>query len=208
MSNAGIAYLKKFSVLEEDSTKNYICYLLPFWVKELTGITNEEARKLSLANVFIMLYFFIQDDLMDTAPVEWKQQLALGNLFYLEFLEIYRDEFPSDSPFWLYFRTYITEWADSVTNENDQDYFKHQPTRVATKASPLKLASTGALLLSNKADTIDIVTDFIDHVLVTLQMVDDWVDWQDDLEEGSYNCLLSMIKLELQREHEQPVTID
>ena len=35
-------------------------------------------------------------------------------------------------------------------------------------------------------------------VLVTLQMLDDWEDWEKDLREGSYNSLISVVQHELQ----------
>lgn len=193
----GLSYLSKFNVLQEDSATNYICYLLPFWLQETTGLSNESVRRLSLGNVFAMLYFFIQDDLMDSASPAGKDKLPLGNLFYMQFLDIYRDFFPSESPIWAYNRLYIHEWSDSVTNENRADYFHENPLLVARKAAPLKLSSTGALLLSDQAGLVPEMTDFVDHVLVTLQMSDDWVDWQEDLDEGNYNCLLSMIQSKL-----------
>lgn len=34
----GLDYLARFNPLREDSTRNYICYLLPFWLQELTGL--------------------------------------------------------------------------------------------------------------------------------------------------------------------------
>ncbi|MGV2686962.1 hypothetical protein GNF82_22135, partial [Clostridium perfringens] len=39
-------------------------------------------------------------------------------------------------------------------------------------------------------------------VLLTVQMMDDWTDWKQDLADGSYNCLLSLIKSELGRPHD------
>ena len=39
----------------------------------------------------------------------------------------------------------------------------------------------------------------MNHVLLTLQMMDDWTDWKQDLADGDYNCLLSLIKSELGR---------
>ncbi|CAM2976101.1 hypothetical protein PASE110613_10300 [Paenibacillus sediminis] len=189
----GLQYLQGFHPFRKDSAKNYICYLLPFWVKDLTHTSPELCRKLSLANVFVMLYFFVQDDLMDTAPEEWKEQLALANLFYVEFLEMYREHFPSDSPLWSYFRTYITEWTLTVVHENDADYFYHHAAMIAKKAGPLKLASTAALLLNGQAELISVVSSMVDRVLLTLQMMDDFVDWSEDLLQGSYNCLISLI---------------
>ncbi|OAB48196.1 hypothetical protein [Paenibacillus antarcticus] len=196
----GLAYLSTFDAQEEESSKNYICYLLPFWLKELIPLKEEDYVKLSVGNVFAMLYFFIQDDIMDSKSTLDRDQIPLANLFHMQFLEIYRSYFPSDSPFWDYFHQYIIEWTDSVSNEHQQDYFQTNLVMTARKASPLKLSSTGALVLSGQSELIPSLSDFIDHVLITLQMSDDWIDWQDDWADGSYNGLLSMIQAENGRE--------
>ncbi|KKO54245.1 class 1 isoprenoid biosynthesis enzyme [Paenibacillus sp. DMB20] len=201
LDQMGLRYMRQFDVFEQGSAKNYICYLLPFWMKDLTSLPPAVYRKLSVANIFGMLYFFIQDDIMDTAPEEyrpgqWKFQLALANLLQSEFIRLYQEFFPSDSPFWSYLRNYVQEWAEGVIYECDYDDFRHHPIGIAKKAAPVKLGSTAALLLANRSDLIAQASEFMDHVLLTLQMMDDWADWEQDLADGSYNCLLSLIKAE------------
>ena len=82
-------------------------------MKDISELPPESMNKLSLANVFVMLYYFIQDDIMDSAKGEHKDKLPLANLFHMQFLSIYRELFPSSSPFWSYYETYITEWSRS-----------------------------------------------------------------------------------------------
>ena len=197
LDRRGLAYINGFNPLVEDSAKNYICYLLPFWLNDAAPITTAQRRALSLANVFVMLHFFVQDDVMDTAPEDWKEQLALGSLLQQEFQDRYRALFPSDSVFWTCARTMLTDWAANVTAENANDPFLHDPLRIAKKAAPLHMASVGAMLLAGREEQLSLVSELVDHTLVTLQMADDWADWQDDLADGSYNCLLSMIRFEL-----------
>jgi hypothetical protein len=206
LNHKGLYYLRKFDVRQEDSAKNYICYLLPFWLKEMSHLKKKDYVTLSVGNVFAMLYFFIQDDIMDSKDPIDRDQIPLANLLFLHFHEIYRTYFPSFSPFWTYFHQYIIEWTDSVSNENQQDFFQTNLTLMARKASPLKISSTGILILSDQVDLIPPVSDLIDHVLVTLQMSDDWMDWQDDYYDGNYNGLLSMIKSE--NDQEGPITFD
>ncbi|OBZ08707.1 hypothetical protein [Bacillus sp. FJAT-26390] len=190
----GLAYADKFNPVKHDSGKDYICSLLPFWVKEPSGISDAQCEKLALANVYGMLYFFIQDDVMDGLPSSrWKEQLALGSLLQLEMFSLFRELFPSDPVFWSYYQRYVTTWADSVVNENRQDYFINDPIRTAGKAGPVKIASTGALLLTGRTELIDKLEQMIDIVLMTLQMADDYADWREDLADGSYNGLLAMI---------------
>ncbi|GAB6991595.1 hypothetical protein [Paenibacillus pini] len=189
----GLLYLQSFHALGEGSSKNYICYLLPFWMSDMTNLSNETCRRLSVGNIFAMLYFFIQDDIMDTRLPPGKEKLALANLYYITFLEIYHSFFPSDSPFWHLFQQYIYEWCVGVTSSYGQENVMDKPLRLAAKASPIKLSSTAALLLAKQPELITPVSDLLDHVLVTLQMADDWADWREDLEQDSDNGLLSMI---------------
>ncbi|NRF92308.1 hypothetical protein HQN89_14945 [Paenibacillus frigoriresistens] len=98
LDHLGLAYLATFDGRKEESTKNYICYLLPYWMKDITELPPESMNKLSLANVFVMLYYFIQDDIMDSAKGEHKDKLPLANLFHMQFLSIYREMFPAGSP--------------------------------------------------------------------------------------------------------------
>ena len=194
VKNQGLSYLDHFNVFVKDSHKNYICYLLPFWFKESCQLTAMDCRQMSIGNVYLMLYFFIQDDLMDTPATSASATLPLANLLYIEFLNIYRTYFPGKAPFWDYFNRYISEWAESVSNEKTQDYFRSESVKVAHKASPLKLSSTAVLLLSGRDSLITQSEEMLEYVLLTLQMLDDYEDWEEDLEDGNYNCLLSLAR--------------
>jgi hypothetical protein len=197
------AYLEKFSVLREGSNKNYICYLLPFWTREATNLDAAVYRRLSLANVFVMLHFFIQDDLMDSKTPNCRDMLPLANFMQHEYMNIFRAMFPPESLFWHYYQTYLSEWADAVIHENDRDYFAHESGKLAHKASPVKLASTGSFLLAEKPEFIPMVSQNVDAALVTLQMVDDYADWQEDMSDGAYNSLVSFAQNSVP---EQPIT--
>ncbi|WP_219836827.1 hypothetical protein [Paenibacillus sp. R14(2021)] len=207
LNELGLNYLKAFNPLNPAGTKNYICYLLPYWMEPITQLQPEHYRKLSLANVFVMLYFFIQDDLMDTAPEDWKNQLALGNLFQLSMLELYQSLFHHQSPFWSYYRTYVTEWSIAVSSENTGYSHPIDMQQLALKASPVKLASTGALLLAGKLELEQETTCAIDLTLATLQLSDDYSDWEEDFALNTANSLLNMIALEQQSTPAVPMTI-
>ncbi|MFI2858196.1 class 1 isoprenoid biosynthesis enzyme [Paenibacillus sp. JSM ZJ436] len=203
LHETGLHYLSKFNVFEQESAKNYICYLLPFWLQDSTRLTPSLYRTLSSANIFGMLYFFIQDDIMDSSaesapPVSFRTQLLLANLFYNEFMRLYRGLFPAESPFWSYFDLYLREWCEGVGFEQEGREFHINPLHIAKKASPVKLGSTAVLLLAGQEEQIPETSDILDVVLVTLQMMDDWADWEQDLADGSYNCLLSLIRSERQ----------
>ncbi|MBA2944132.1 hypothetical protein HZF08_38310 [Paenibacillus sp. CGMCC 1.16610] len=194
LNHHGLAYFAKFDLRQQESTKNYICYLLPYWMQEVTQLPTDVVKRLSLANVFVMLYYFVVDDIMDSTKGTHKDKLPLANLFQLQFQMMYRVLFPPQSPFWHYYETYVLEWADAVAGEPGGDYFHTDKRKVAWKASPVKNASTGALLHAGQVELIPAVTGAVEQVLVTLQMLDDWADWEEDLDEGSYNCLLAFLR--------------
>ncbi|SDC64041.1 hypothetical protein SAMN02799630_01054 [Paenibacillus sp. UNCCL117] len=190
---AGQRYLEQFTVLKEASSKNYICYLLPFWLSDATGLEPALNKKLALGSVFGMLYYFIMDDLIDSPNPECRQKLPLGHLFHYEFLSIFRELFPApDCPIWNCYRVYDAQWAEAMIREKDSVYMRDVPLTLAHKAAPVKLTGMGALLLANHADLREEMERQVDQILVLLQLVDDWSDWQEDLLEGSYNALVAL----------------
>jgi len=196
LDKLGRRYIDAFNPLLEGSAKNYICYLLPYWLERSLPLRREQTRELALANIFVMLHYFIQDDVMDapSSPIDRTRQLALSGLFQLQYFAAYRELFPHDSVFWQHHDDYASEWADTVCNEGNDNYFLTDPLRIAKKAGPVKLASTGALLLTEHEHWIYPVSEMVDLLLLTLQMNDDWADWEEDLETGSYNGLLALVK--------------
>ncbi|AIQ45245.1 hypothetical protein R70723_04555 [Paenibacillus sp. FSL R7-0273] len=203
LGSRGLAYLEQFDVFRARSKKNYICYLLPFWLRRECGLSPEETHIMSTGNVLLMLYFFLQDDLMDNRRSSAAELLPLANLLYSEFLDRYRPLFPAESSFWSHFKRYLFEWSDSVSNEASGDYYYNDRSRIAGKAAPLKLSAAAALLLTGLASSIPAAEEAVQEVLITLQMLDDYEDWEEDLEEGSYNCLLALARRHLYPDHPQ-----
>lgn len=134
LNKEGLAYLDKFNVLKEGSTNNYICYLLPFWLMDMLPIDRETCIHLSRTNILAMLYFFIIDDRMDSKMLQRKTQLPLAHLLYMKFHESCRQLFPVTSTFWSYNSTYMTVWAEAVSNEHQLNFMKN-PLHIARKAS-------------------------------------------------------------------------
>ncbi|WP_268625087.1 hypothetical protein [Paenibacillus alvei] len=206
LNDAGLRYIEKFNPSNDRSTNNYICYCLPYWMQDMTGLSTAHCRRLALASIFGMLYYFIQDDVMDNDCDNKAEQLALGNLCYIELLDIYRQMFPPQSPLWDSFRQYTWEWVHGVTSEREQDVFMTDRLKVAHKSALVKLSSSGALFLTGMEDKLPHVNEAVDTVLVCLQMTDDWADWQTDLQDGSYNCLLAWIRFIQQIPTDKPLT--
>lgn len=227
LNELGLTYLAKFDIRQKHSTKNYVCYLLPFWIAETIQVhansnTNtttlpisipapllqslpELSHRLGVANIFCMLHFFIQDDLMDTPNLSADQLhdlIPLSQLFWNEFVSICGENVGDHSSFWSYYKQFLSEWASAVYNEAGADYLFQQPTAIAGKVSPIKISLIAMLL---KLDCMYMLPDLLhqlDQALIVLQMNDDLTDWKEDMVEHSYNCLLSFIRNEAVEHHQ------
>ncbi|MCK8485737.1 hypothetical protein M0651_00950 [Paenibacillus sp. MBLB2552] len=193
-----INYLDRLRLLKNAGSTNYICYLLAFWLQEVAKVKPEDSRRFTVAMIFVMMYYHLIDEVMDDPNAGDKRKLPLANLLQLEFWKIYSSYFPASSPFWISYRKYTAEWAQVVALENQIDFFQVEPVRIAHKASPVKLTVAGMLMLSAKEELLSDFEKAVDMVLVTLQMLDDWEDWEKDLREGSYNALISHVQRELE----------
>ncbi|WP_223068892.1 hypothetical protein [Paenibacillus caui] len=200
-----LQFLKRFNILEREMPSNYICFLLPFWMEDAAPVERNVTRMIATANILGMMSFHLQDEAMDNPDADLKQTLALSNLLHAEFTLLYGTLFPVSSPLWVYYKQYLAEWAIAVSQENNRDWFQDDPVRMGHKAALVKLASSGILLLSDREALIPGLSDAVDYVLVVLQMLDDWEDWHKDLEEGSYNSLISIVQSTLHiPDHRRP----
>jgi hypothetical protein len=193
-------FWEKYNALHDDKKKNYICYLLPFWLWQTFQFDRDDCRKISLGNIFGYFYFLVQDAVMDTAPGEYHGDLLpLGNLFFLDFIGQYRELFTSDSPFWSYLTKYFNVWADGVAWEREEhwdqtkEFSENDMIKVAQKAAPLKITNVAACLLSGNEMAIEPLSKLIDHALITLQLLDDWNDWREDQQKGNCTYFLSLV---------------
>ncbi|MFC4598231.1 hypothetical protein [Cohnella hongkongensis] len=209
LADKGRRMLKRFRPLGasrdgEGGGTNYICFLLPLWLKEQTGCGDELCRSLAIGNLYAMLHFFLLDDVMDADasadPVETRQALALGQLLHDGFRRRYGRYFPPHSPLWDRYETYLADWAYAVTEEGRQAAEPADASSLARKSAPVKLCAAGMLLLSGGEKKLAQLEASLDLVLATLQLSDDWMDWRDDLAEGGEkrNAFLTLVRRTLE----------
>ncbi|CAM4487399.1 hypothetical protein [Paenibacillus tarimensis] len=206
LDRESLAYLSHFDPRMEHSSKNYICYLLPFWLMGQADVKPAVCRDLAAANVMAMLHFFIIDDAMDTDNSQRWLYLPIGQLFYEAFMDCYRQHFPAASPLWKLYKNYIRDWAEHVVAERISGTSTGDLASIARKAGPLKLSSSAILLLGGSGNLIPDFSEAVDLVLTTLQLADDWADWRDDLNVESNNALLALIREKLQLGEEERLT--
>jgi hypothetical protein len=193
-------YLERYNVFRDGFNKNYICYVLPFWLGKTLAVDKDTCCKISIAGVFKFFYFLVQDAVMDTGPGEYKAGLLpLGNLFLFDFINDYREMFPKDSLFWLSMKRYFQEWAHSTQWERETFWTEHQVMTgndlkiIAHKAAPVKIISAAMAILGRKPEAIGPMDTIIDTVLISAQLLDDCADWRQDLKDGNCTYFLSQV---------------
>lgn len=196
-SKQAVDYLDKFHALKEHRSKNYICYLLPFWLQSYAGIDRETCRRIAVANLFKMMYFHLVDACMDDPDTDVSQQLTLAEFIHIEFISAYQECLKDRAPFWVYYKKYVSEWAAAVSTEKVADFYYENPVRLGHKAAPVKLSVAASMILGGREQEIEMFESAVDTALVTLQLLDDWEDWEKDLEQGSYNSLVSVVQAQL-----------
>jgi SAM-dependent methyltransferase len=198
LRQTGLDFIDDYDIFNKNSKKNYISYLLPFWLQPYFSIDISDLIKLSVGNTFLMLCAIIQDDVMDAAPDRYDAGiLPLGNLFFLDFFQYYRELFPSHSIIWKYLERYFAQWAESVTWEQRQhwnklnDFTSSDMTFLAGKAAPLKISCAAACLSCGKEADLEPLCHKVDYIFILLQLLDDWADWKEDMSAGNCTFLLS-----------------
>ncbi len=196
----GRAGLRRHWLLKDNSGRNSIAYLLPFWLEQALALDHHTCRLIAVGNTFWLLYFFVQDEVMDASPGECHGHLLpLGNLLLLDALGPYRSSLSSSSPFWPLMRRYIAEWAESVSWEREEhwgqarEFAQGDLLRLARKAAPLKIPCAALALLAGREEAIGPLEEMMDNVLVVFQLADDLRDWRDDLARGIYTYFLTRV---------------
>ncbi|MFC4303689.1 hypothetical protein [Cohnella boryungensis] len=200
LNEARKALLAKANPLQNGAGTNYICYLLPAWLKEQTASSDELCRELAVANIDAMLHFFLLDDAMDAGAAlnreEQRHYLVLSQLLHERFRQRYGRYFAGNSPLWSYYETYLADWASAVAEEGRIRAEPEEFRRLARKSAPVKLCAAGMLLLAGRQEQIHQLEEALDLTLATLQLSDDWADWQEDLHEGGErrNAFLTLVR--------------
>ncbi|MDM5279491.1 hypothetical protein QUF95_19005 [Paenibacillus silvae] len=201
LARHALEQLHQLHPVRTDSGLSCIGYISPLWMHHTDGLPLDKAHLLGTACLLHMLYFLNMDDVMDEPEEDAVAKLTLGNLYYVDALQLYSLLFEPSSVFWVHFRRVIQDWAVSVNGERHIDYFQLNPLLIAQKASPSQLGAIGSLLLLEQPARIPSICDALNIVLMTLQMTDDFTDMKQDALHGNYNSYLSHISAALHHDY-------
>ncbi len=203
-AEAGVRYLDKFDPEQGSGPTNYICCLLPYWLRQAADVPLETCRRIAEANVFGMLHFHLLDEQMDRSETPDRARIALSQLLNAEMNARYAELFASPASFRAALLRCSAEWAVGIASERDRDPFFEQPDLIAARSAPLLLCPLA--LFEDDEPMRARALRAVQETLITLQMADDWADYAEDLQEGSYNCLVSLYRREQDSPPDAPLT--
>ncbi|MBD3921922.1 hypothetical protein H8B09_24385 [Paenibacillus sp. PR3] len=196
----GQALLARCHPLRSGGKAKSISFLLPYWLQEETGAPIELCRDLSIGSVYVMLQYFILDDVMDGGDDRIqssgvRKSLALAQMLGVMSRRRYARYFDPNSSIWSYERQYVEQWSSAVTREVLESVNPWDARQLAGKAAPIKLGAAGVLLWAGQTEQrITEVEEAIDLALAVLQLSDDWADRIEDLHESNRNSFLTIVK--------------
>lgn len=186
---------------------------LPYWIGDKLQISQQICRDMAVGNLFLLhcfqsFDFIVDDDRPDTSD---RSQTALGNLCLLQVMHHYRPYFLSDVMFWERMEIYWQEWAKSLLWEVEEKgtrrpFAEAHLQQAAHKAAALKICPTGLALLAEQADLIPPYEQAVDLMHSVMQLLDDLLDWREDLLHARYNAFLGLMVLEKRIPPNQPCT--
>lgn len=177
---------------------------LPRWVGEAMGLAPETVESLVLADVYMLAFGRILDDVVDgehqpSDHGEGHSALTMATLHHLwlsQYASLVAGVGQGAHRFWSYFRGYMSEWLsvlmqDTHPKHTFRSYEKGDWEWLAWQGSPLKVCCAAACILSGREDTIPHFVSAVDDIMIAVEMLDATFDWLGDLDAGRYNCFVA-----------------
>jgi hypothetical protein len=176
------------ALLEKIATPNWaLDWALPFWLGEAIPLPPDTTRTLVMANVFLLGYERLADDLIDgdAAADALRLAVALHHLWILQYVRL-----GVSREFWRFFDEYLTQFLqgalgshDHVARSGEGDFLRH----IAWRGASLKICCAAACLLGARPDALLDLAMSVDQVMAGVVLLDDEFDWEEDLRAGRRN---------------------
>lgn len=174
------------------------------WAGEALGLAPDVINSLVLANVYMLAFGRILDDLVDGEHEPSANNLghsalmtaALQHLWLEQYANLLADAGERGRRFWPYFRGYMSQWLEVLMpGKESRSVFRCYDdadwAKLAWQGAPLKVCCAAAALLADREHAIPAFAAAIDDIMVAVEMLDATFDWLGDLEAGRYNTFVA-----------------
>lgn len=184
----GLSYLRERHLLPHDTPVIGIPLYLPYWLADAFNFENKESvcNALSMGSLYITLSVEIKDYIMDNPKADLNF-LCLSDAFLNRSIRLYQSLFSHESEFWGLFEQYMQELYRFIIWEKGKPFLRIDPLSdkslmlIKKQTSFLKPTAAALTLLGNAKHQINRLSNMLEHYHIALKLVDDFVDWEDDL---------------------------
>lgn len=170
------------------------------WVGEGLGLPRDTIQSLVLANVYMVAFGRVIDDLADGelavptgefAPSAL-MTMSLHHLWLSQYANLFAGRAEETRRFWSCFRKYMAQWIEMLTPGVSappvfRSYCDSDWGRLAWQGAPVKVSCAAACLLADRGDAISLVEEAADDLMIAVVMLDATFDWFEDLDGCRYN---------------------
>jgi squalene-hopene/tetraprenyl-beta-curcumene cyclase len=185
---------------ERDIISDYFPYL---FISAFPSVTTSQSRPLAIAGQLLANSLVLYDGMMDDAPIAApKGALLQAQAMQFEAYHLLQKLFPSEAVFWEHFRQYLVEYANACLQEQRfvsgerpwREYTETLAIQIAIGRSGVaRTAIAGLVELDQNDQLLSLLEESINHFFLANQMLDDLVDWKEDLRRGIPSLLLSRV---------------
>jgi hypothetical protein len=139
-------------------------------------------------------YYFVRllDNVMDGHRPEDARLLPLSGFFHNNFQGAYTTYFDGQSPFWKYFSDVWADMADATVaaSHGEESSGRISPEFTARKIGAVKIPLAAVCFRYSRPDLMAAWGDCFDGFACFHEMLDDFVDWHQDLSSGRPSYVL------------------
>lgn len=187
---------------------DYLPYLFLEAFPSLTSTTSGHVKILADAGRLFANSLVICDDLIDGVPINNPKAAGVIDLVAMQFeaYSLLYKIFPTNAVFWDRFREYLSNYANACSQEKNfalgkrswQEYDETLAIDINIgKTGVAKTTIAGLVELEQNDQLMQPLQDSISYFYLANQMLDDLIDWKEDLRSGIPSLLLSRIVDEL-----------
>jgi hypothetical protein len=201
-----LQFISSHKLLDEDLSPKGIVFYLPLWLGTQFKIDSNSIEQLSLANFFVALSVDIKDEVKDKLVNDYKLVL-LSDRLLISAVEIFRVTMGENKSFWTYFNDCLDQNINIRINENeitavetpinkpiDSKRFLSKYYSVCEGGAFLRPAAIACAILARKENQIQHLSNAIDLYHIGLKIIDDYLDWEEDLEYDSQSLFLNCVR--------------
>jgi len=183
LQQAGRAFLKRHT-----GRWHSVDWVLPLILGRAWSVSWGSRQTVALANAHMVIYGYIQQGAGEGHARGSRDMLPLGSLLCTRALRQYQQVFPLSSSFWTLLEGYQLEWAEAVLWQRERRwgqvrrYSREDVLRLAGNHALVKISGAAIALLAEKPRLLMSLGSVLDQVHVATQLIDDLVNWQQDLQ--------------------------